>query len=362
MRWLVMSSLLGACAPTPPLPTSGIDPSQVDYNGAFLSARSGPLVMQMGTPPQIQMPLILVSFPNDTTNLLAPPPAANQCGEGYAGINFSPVARASAATTVGMSSTTTLLQGPAVARFKVDYSVPYQCNGMRTLSGSSTFTMLPSGRIERLDENVIASPSAISGADGCGCAQSPAEQFVWSSFWTFNSEAELTPADSNRTGEYGAGCTIFDGQTIAVKFDKPSEQRDIAGNHFVAFWTGTPFMLTEPQRSRSSIAISPASSCANALMRLEDPTILIEGKDVTTEQGIYVDTSAPYTSTVRIETNFPVPNGFALQINLAGATHARVLKDGFEFGYTAELDGEHPVFWFNTEFMPNETITIEPVY
>jgi hypothetical protein len=363
MRWLVPLSLLGACAPTPPLATGGIDPAQVEYNGAYLEARSGPLVMRMGTPPEIQMPVILVASPNDMTNLLAPAPATNQCGEGYVGINLSPAARASAATMVGMSSTTTLLQGPAVARFSVEYKVPYECNGLHTLSGTSIFTMLPSGRIERLDDMVIGSSSSIPSTAGeCGCAQSATEQFLFSSFWSFRSTAELTAGDANRTDEFGPGCTLFDGQTIAVKYDKPSEQQAFNGTHLVYFAKSTPFMLTEPQRSRSSIVITPGPSCSGALKKLEDPTLIIDGKDVTTEQGIYVDTAAPHTKTVRIGTNFALPDGFALQINLAGATHARVLKDGLEVGYTAELDGEHPVFWFNTDLQPNSEITIEPVY
>ena len=353
-------TVLGACAPVPSPATGGIDPSQTDYNGSFMAARSGALTLRTGASPQIQLPITLAASPDDTVNLLAPPPAADECSEGYVGINLHPVVRASASTTVGMSTVTTLLQGPAVARFMVDYSIPYDCQGARMLTGKTTFTMLPSGRIERLDESVVAAMSPIANAGGCGCSATAADQFFYASFWSFNTTGDKTATDAPRNGELGPGCSVFNGQTIAVKFDNP-DQRGVAGTHLVYFTvTDPPFNVTQAQRSRSSVAITPGGTCADALKRLEDPKIQIDGKDVGTDQGIYVETQ-DHPNGVEIKTNFPVPNGFALQIPLGGATHARVLKDGVSFTYTVELDGEHPVFWFADTFMPNETISIEPL-
>ncbi|HUS28034.1 MAG TPA: hypothetical protein VMZ53_05980 [Kofleriaceae bacterium] len=358
MRWPVVLSVLGACAPVPNPPSFALDVAQVDNNGESINLRFGELGMQLAPMTSIQLPLVLTPD-GGATNLLEPPPATNPCGEGYAGINLNPIARASASTMIGGSTVRQLLSGPAVARVAVEYTVPYMCNGNRELKGKTTFTLLPSGRIERLDENVVASMTNVPDTASCGCATAPDNAIYYSSFWSFKPGTDKTPTDTTRGSETGPGCTIeASGDTIAVDYHN-SEQRGLNGTHLVYFTTSVPPLTKiEPQTAQSSLVIGKNLRCADALARLEDPPIMVDDKMVTAKQGIYVDT-VNHASRAEITTQFPVLHGFALEIPLNGATHARVLKNGDPFPFAVETDGDNPVFWFPDPLVLGDTIVID---
>ncbi|NVB85585.1 MAG: hypothetical protein HOV81_44890 [Kofleriaceae bacterium] len=354
MRWSSVVGVVVACASPP----SGPDRSgQVAISSAPLGVSFGPYTMTFGDDPSLALPVALTT--GSGTNLVAPPVT---CVQSLAGVLLYPGGRAIGGEP-GSSDVEIQLAGPSVARVAIAFEVPYRCaHGPEKLTGRTTYTFFPSGRIDRVDEDIRA--GAIPDTGSCTCGAGDAS-YVYATFWSFRSETDLGPDDTVRTpGSAGArGCTRVDHHLIAVAYG--DEAVEAAGGTYTLSWNmgRAPFGDTTPKRSHSAIAIAPADgiSCQDLLGRLVDPPLTVGEEIARSEGGIYID-DVMHASAFVITAAAPITAGLALETSLGGARHARVTKGGTATSFTAQAVGDRILFWFAEPLMPGEQIVVEPLF
>lgn len=309
--------------------------------------------------------------------------------EGKIGVAVAPAVAAIAGTGHGevaaRSQITTLLAGPAVAKVRVSYEVDYLCPAAQTLVGTSDFTVFPSGRIVREDFVTTSSTSRLTKVGSCGCQQETQPQnfhdLAVTTFWAFDPvratqvQRDGSPVTSQRDDVLEA-CTMYPERAIGVAWGYQAGigvryQPHAAASHVLDWTASTDHTALDPapRAMVSAIQISnqpPAapSDCAAVLAGLADVPLQIGDAQaaLTDHDGIYRD-PAIHTGRFTIKpAGFAVPPGFAVSIDLGGASHAVLSRSpaAARVGITQREAGDRFLIVFPEGLAPTETITIEP--
>lgn len=286
-----------------------------------------------------------------------------------------------------------VLDGPAVAQTKVTYSVPYECNGMpQHLSGTSTFTFFPGGRIVRFD-NATANDTALERAMTtndftCNAGMMNDSVLFFTSFWTFLDMSSMittpdgTAIDTGAQGfiDYNQSSACFRypdlGVHIGIRYtgsqtrviDNVEVMRPDAGSadRFVFDFARNPPMLDAGFQDEvgSAIQLSPSAvaTCQSLLDPLEDRGVFVNDRTTPLDRdGIYSDSGGNYGDRVTIQAGSRgLLPGFV--VALAGVHgHLRVASSGAGQFYVPQLDrdGQRTLIWFRDALEPGATIEVE---
>jgi hypothetical protein len=295
------------------------------------------------------------------------------CRESLIGVQLYPAAATAVGdAAIGMTTAFDVdLHGSAVFRMTSSYSVPYSCtqSGMQMLTGSTTYTFFPSGRVIRRDHDLVATTTPLPDSTRCTSACSPGDPFHFTSFWAFRTAEVVDAKGASGTVLNAPACVIANGATIAIKYSGTSTQagnfnegtivsQDLAPS--TQAWPGD----LAPLQAESQILIQPGTDplgCKAVLDGLSDPPLEINGESIAADQGIYMATQKAYTGVTTIRASAGQPFGFALMIDLGGADHARVTFDGnVSDYYSVQVEGKYAVFYFPT-MSTTDVLTIEPL-
>lgn len=302
-------------------------------------------------------------------------------GENRIGIAVAPARQASAGVADTNPEPTVLAAGPLIAKVKVQYALDYTCPNNERLSGTSEFTIFPSGRIARWDSQVQPSNNSLTQVGECGCQHETDsvnfQDLFFSSFWAFEPVgANQVQANGNPvTDGVLAACTFYAEHAIGVAWQNPvpvgSHTRFHAqrtASHSLDWPTSNNRMiLPTPQSVASAIQItSPAPSpnqCGAILDSLADVALTIGGENFKPDSdGIYHD---PTVHTVAFDiaaATADVPAGFAISVDLGGADHAVIKRsDGTERIAVAQRELDNRFFIIvNDRLKLDDSLTIEP--
>jgi hypothetical protein len=278
--------------------------------------------------------------------------------------------------------------GRAMVQLIVDYALPYRCGGTQQYSGSSTFTVYPSGRIVRND--VVRPTAQMFDGNGCSaCAGAITPTFLpfLESYWLFNKDkGERIEVDN-----VGNDVTVVPGQpsdTVAscVKYGGPQPThylglRWIGANrattvdetgiaftydHFTA-QTNTTISPAE-QRATSVMVVGAApATCAAVLARTQFPELVAD--DGRTEHPLELDdaqlfhSNVPFRDRLEIRTRTPgtaVLDGFAVGLDLGTADHLFVKrKDGTDIDHLVQKNGPQTILWVDGGLAAGDAVVIE---
>lgn len=298
--------------------------------------------------------------------------------EALVGVATYPATRATGGRQ-GIASRSTierLIEGPLIAQVHVTYEVDYMCPTLQTLSGESFFTFFPSGRIVREDRGVRPSTTALRLSTNCGCQDSdPPSNLYFTSFWAFdpNGAIEVDASGSATTGGQSRACTMYPNRAIGVAWNgERTRIRPNTASAHVFDWVADADVLEPfPQQAFSAIQISteadqPTSRCGDILAGLADQPIQIGGMlfGSTGSAGIYEDTVVHRDAFVVAAVGDPIPPGFAISMDLDGASHATFSRHPAVDGDVALLQHEpnsnRLIVVFPHGLQLGDTITIEP--
>jgi len=271
--------------------------------------------------------------------------------------------------SMGTSQLTVVMAGPAVARVRVDWTMPYTCQGAQVASGTTTFTLFPTGRIVRTD--AIAAPSTThlgvtpAGAE-CGCT-SDTPSYDVETFWAFRpgTDVDASGAPATSSGD-ATGCTLYanDGAAIAVSWGDRTTRIPTTSTYVKDFVQDVPTLDPAPVALTSAIqlAASGTVTCAQLLAGLVDPDLLIAGSHVQTDETGIFRVDGALTDAFAITTTQHVPAGFA--VSLALDPHAVLTSSAAPTGawYTAQIDPTdgHTILYFRDALEPGDSIAVEP--
>lgn len=310
-------------------------------------------------------------------------------GESRVGLAVTPAIQASAGGSAGRSVSTVLARGPAMAKVSVSYEISYTCPGSERMTGTTEFTIFPSGRIIREDIQVSPSSDTLTITGRCGCRSetdvSPKE-FVFSSYWAFDPTG-ATQVDNNGNAvdkiaadQLYRACTKYNQHAIGVAWlvedmvPKPSARfhGHRTASHRLDFPPSvSDRMMLAPDRKsvRSAIQISVAplaqgSDCEAVLAALADVPLTIGSTvfEKTSHDGIYRDDAIHNTPFDVVAGDVAVPAGFAISVDLGGANHAAISHDqaGSPVATVQRELGNRFVIVFRDGLAPGERLTIEP--
>jgi hypothetical protein len=310
--------------------------------------------------------------------------------ESNAGIGLIPAVNANSETQGQIQSTLVRrLDGPLVAKIDVTYEVAYSCDdALQTLSGTSHFSFFPSGRIVRFDEHVVPASDTLPPSAACGCQNTtPPGAYTFTSYWAFSPTGAI---QANGFGEQqakgavvGNACTIYSDRAIAVNPDTEGKTRlspHDAASHVFEFDSAVTSLTNEERFLFSALQVSTADSlgvgnCTDLVLQLVDEPLVIGDEEAAPtasdgiNAGIYVG-KMPHPAKFEIELpagGTIVPGGFAVAVNLGGATRGTVTKnppidrDG-PVAFTQTDDQGNTLFYFPEPLEPAQTITIEPIF
>jgi hypothetical protein len=264
------------------------------------------------------------------------------------------------------SSTLTVdMAGPAVARVKIDWTVPFTCAlAQQQAQGTSTFTIFPNGRIVRHDVATPTMNMLTVDTNPCGC--SAESNFYFTSFWGLARAQNANPDGSPFTDGATAGCAVYSNHMIGLTWPD-GHTRVITENGISAFiyeWVTDSMTLPPDERELTSAILlseeTAPAKCGDVLADLDDFPIMIAGSSVVTDDsGIYVD-GRQHTGPVVISAQRRVPHGFAVALDVGGLAEISrsPAVDGDWYGIQA--DGDRTVFWFRDGLGVGETISIDP--
>ena len=363
VRWLVVAVAAAGCVKVPPDPRD-VRLLEVNETGLVSSTDRAPLNFSMQfASGGARMPQTLSI---NGMNRLAESRCPNQGGIGIAVYPAVVAAAPSLGGDTTASSTLTVdMAGPAVARVKVDWTAPFECNlSQRQAKGTSTFTIFPSGRIVRHDVTTPATGALSVDTNPCGCSSE--SNFYLTTYWTFMSAQNVNANGAPFTDGGVGGCAVYSNHMIAVAWPD-SHTRVITDNgasEFTYEWVTDSTTLSIDQRELvSAIQISKDTApakCADALANLDDFPITVGGSSVVTDDsGIYIDT---HSHTGRVEISAPrrIPGGFAVATDVGG--FGEITRNPPVDGdwYAAQHDNGRTVFWFRDALDVGQTIAIEP--
>ena len=363
VRWLVVAVAAAGCAKVPPDPR---DARLLDVNegsGLVSSTDRAPLNFSLqfaGSGARMPQSLSI-----EGTNRLAEGRCANQGGIGIA---VYPAVLAAAPMLGGDTAASTLtfdMTGPAVARAKIDWTVPFECNlAQRQAKGTSTFTIFPNGRIVRHDVTTPTNVALSVDTNPCGCSSE--SNFYLTSYWAFMPAQNVNPDGSPFTEGMLSGCAVYGNHMIAVAWPD-SHTRVITDNgvsEFTYEWVTDSMTLSPDQRELvSAIQLSKETAparCADALADLDDFPITVGGSSIITDDsGIYID-NRPHTERVEISAPRRIPRGFAVALDVGGFGEITRNPPADGDWYGAQHDNGRTVFWFRDGLDVGQTIAIEP--
>ncbi|MEO8701903.1 MAG: hypothetical protein ABI867_17795 [Kofleriaceae bacterium] len=387
MRRVCLLVLVTSCVESPEQITGASFVTVTDVDGDVTV--NGPTYSMGFASSGVRMPNRFVLDGKETFAIDSVDTCAN---ESNAGIGVFPAVNANSETQfVSRSTLVRRLEGPVVAKIDVTYEVDYSCNAMlQTLSGTSHFIFFPSGRIVRFDEHVLPASEPLPASPQCGCQDaSPGGAYTFSSYWAFNPE-NATLADGfgapRAKGDLtGNACTIYPDRAIGIAPGMEGQTRlapHSAASHVFEFVSEAASLVNEEQFLFTALQVSPADSlgpgdCTELVLQLVDEPINIGGEcDANTDacprtgnDAIYVGTT-PHPNPFDIKLppgGTTIPGGFAVAVNLGGATRGIVTKsppidrDG-PVAFTQADDQGNILFYFPEPLDATQTITIEPIF
>lgn len=300
--------------------------------------------------------------------------------EGLIGIGLFPALVATAgdhgeATT---SEIEVLLDGPVIAKVRVEYTADYLCPDTHTLTGETFFTFFPGGRIVRQDR-VTPSATPLGLSTTCGCQDmDPPQNLFFTTFYAFDPDgaAQVDADGVETTGNVAQACTMYPDRAVGVSWSGSTTRIGVNGvsSHVFDWASGESTLAETEQTMISAIQLAPddpaaTSDCRSVLAPLADPQIKIGDAPAmrTAEDGIYRLEDAFLDTPFEITTvDEELPPGFAVSVNLDGATHAEVSRDpefDSDFFFVQREDDEGRfLFVFPDGLGLGERITIEPKF
>ncbi len=268
----------------------------------------------------------------------------------------------------GSSDLTVVMSGPAIARVRVAWSTPYPCQGAQIASGSTTFTLFPSGRIVRTDAAIMPSTTHLGvtpKGEQCGCS-SDSPGFDVETFWAFRAGTDVdeSGAPSPPAGA-PAGCTLYpaDGVGIGVGWGDTATRMPGQSIYVKDLVAQQATLDPAPSSWTSAIQLAnTATSCSDILAGLVDPDILVGGAHVQSDETGIFRADGALTAAFTLTTTNYVPPGWAVSLDLD--PHA-VLTSSRSTGtawYAAQIDPAdgHTLLYFRDPLDVGDTITIEP--
>lgn len=322
---------------------------------------------------------------------------SQQCADEQAmGIALYPVFRAGSTdfTGQGTPSISVPLDGPYVGQVRLAWSGSFLCSsGNGSISGHSTFSFFPDGRLTRFDE--ITNDVEKNAADCTRCDSGMASSFYLTSFTTLvvDPGAFLSDGDEAILDMYGeevspapgpTACVRERGQSVAFSWVNTQNRMRVvspAPTRSIAFvkdlLTGAATLPAQQWRTTTQMGISASESCAALEQRIQpfsdtDHELVINGNSVgaALTDGIFGGDPRPDGYPV----NFPVtitpaqtiapnvPAGFAVWLySNPIPTSLTVTHSGGHTGtwYRMQRVGTTQlVLWFDVPLEDGETITI----
>lgn len=367
-RAVVLCAVLGACADVPtPVAFAGLS-LVVTTDGDGTHVKSDVF--------EIDFPATGVLLPThllDATGqeLLGSNPAC--AAESLVGVSVTPALTVAGGSSATSSKLTVVEAGPGVVKIRVTYAATYPCPSATSLSGSTDFTIVPSGRIVR-EDSVQPTAEVLSPSASCGCATSQ-QNFAFSTFYTFaGAGASQVQTDGTPIADdVFQSCSMYSNHGIAVSFAQLTDThtRYHAGAtaaHVLDWYANATTLPTDQKPMTSAIQIGAGATCQQLQAFLADAPISIGDTqlDSTDHDGIYRDNLAVHTSAFDIKPQPGKPNippGFAISVDLGGADHATITRsDGLEgtIGVPQREDGSRYLIFFPGGLAAGETITITP--
>jgi len=306
--------------------------------------------------------------------------------ESLVGYGVTPAVSAAADLTgPGLrSEITTPLAGPAVVKVHVTFEVDYLCPAKQTMAGAVDFTVFPSGRVVREDLAVTPSTSHLIKAGSCGCQQTTVptdfSDLHFTSYWAFqpSGATQVQASGVAVTEDVFAACTMYPQRAIGVSWNKVDGSgtatrfhANVAASHILD-WPTTPDRSTiDPVRQSMTSAIQISntppvamSDCGKILDRLADVPLQIGDTvfDYSDHDGIYRDPARHGAAFTIAATTAAVPAGFAVSVDLGGASHATFTRRpaAVPVGLVQREAGDRFLIVFTDGLAPGEAIAVEP--
>jgi hypothetical protein len=286
------------------------------------------------------------------------------------------------------------LQGPYVGQLRLAWSTSFACPGSSTggLTGRTTFSFFPNGRLTRFD--VVDNASARNAADCTPCGQTSANFFL-TSYTTLivDGDAFFSDGSSGELDTYGeevnpqsSACITQRGHSIAFAWANGATRMRTAAapptsqSRTIAFisdmHTGTSLPAMEWRRT-AQMGISK-ETCGVLEPRItpfadDDHQLSINGNPIgaALADGIYgsegqtagYEITFPVTLTPHTTILPNIPAGFAVWLYHAQPLPATLTpvhsrNPAGEWYYEQRVNQNSVVYWFNVSLEQNETITI----
>lgn len=356
MRPVLLSLVATGCASVnpPELPAAQIEVDNGTVTGPEFS-------MSFGRAPDLQMPDRFEVRQKQVLDRDADCPFERNVGFG-----LFPAGTISAGSELDSPSSELIIlqDGPFVAQLQSSFSIDYACDdGTHTTTGAMAFTFFPNGRIVRQDLGVLPTGDVVASTAGCGCGS--AIEFVFTSYWAFDSEgAQFQDASNveNGTAVNGRACTVYPAENLAlgVAWSETRIRLGSSGSpaaHVLDFLPPNSTSL-QPTPITATSAFMFADTCGEALAALEDPSLIVDEIRLpsTEADGIYRDFN-PHDSDFDIRADGqPIPP-FAISLDLDG--HAVITPPpGDRSALVQREEGTRSLLYFPDGLGADETITI----
>lgn len=320
---------------------------------------------------------------------------SQQCGDEQAmGIALYPVQRINGADSTGMGTPTVTvpLAGPWVGQVRIAWNTSYPCSTTTgSLTGHSTFSFFPDGRLTRFD--VIENEAAKNASDCTACFGGAGSTFVLTSYTTMivDSGAFLSDGNEPTLDTYGeevtnpgsTACVRERQQSVAFSWVNTQNRLrvvDDAPARTIAFVKDIYNGATLPMSSwaaTTQMGISASESCGTLEQRIQpfsdtDHELVINSNSVgaALTDGIFggdpradgYPVDFPVTITAAQTISPRMPAGFAVWLySNPIPTNFTVTHSAGHTGtwYRAQRVGSTQlVLWFDVSLEQGETITI----
>lgn len=291
------------------------------------------------------------------------------------GFTLAPALTVAGGSPASTSTLTVIDPGPGVVKVRVAFDSAYNCPSATSISGTSDFTIFPSGRIVR-EDSVSPTKQALTPSATCGCA-SAQQNFTFSSAWTFDGVGAMQVQEDNSPvgPDVFLACTMY-GTThpgLAVSFANIAGshtrfQTGATATHAIDFDADATSLATDTKVMTSAIQIGGAmETCHQLLVPLVDVPLQIGAQTYpyTDHDGVYRDVNGGVRTAAFdiVATTKPVPPGFAVSVDLGGADHATIVRNpdlGVAVGVPQREADTHYLIFFPDGLAVGETITITP--
>ncbi len=364
-RVVVLCGVLAACAD---VPERGFESSLVVTTASDGTHVKSPVFELVFAATGAKLPSHLYTAAG--VDVLGTDPA---CGaQSLIGFAAAPAVTVDGGAPVASSELQITAAGPAIVKAHVTFAAPYSCPDATQLSGSADFTIFPSGRIVREDNDLQATTQSLAPSASCGCATAQ-QNFSFSTYWAFAAAGatQMQPDGSPVSPGVTQACTMYSDHGVAVSFlGGGSTSSDVhlgAVASHVLYWTENASSLEPGMQSMiSAINLGPAGQSCDEMMRpLYDEALDVGETSLenTGRDGIFRDDIAVHSSAFVVKTATVVPPGWALSVDLGGADHAAITRSpdlGTNVAVSQREQGTRYLFFFPDALTAGETITITP--